>query len=84
MLQAVVVHVQHLHDEFHAFQLGDFENVNRDDLLNKVSALIGWDLEGIDPQAEKHLRQAFLWLCLLIDGTQQLVLMVPEYLLRYE
>ena len=84
MLQAVVVHVQHLHDEVHAFYLADFENVNCDDLLNEVPALIRWDLESVDPQAEKHLRQAFLWLRFLIDGAQQLVLMVPEYLLRHE
>lgn len=84
MLQSVVVHVEHLHDEVHALELSDLENIDRDDLLDKVPSLVGRDLKGVDPQAEKHLREALLGLCFLFHCAQELVLMVSKDLLRHQ
>lgn len=82
VLQSMIVHVQHVHDEVHALLLGDFENVDRDDLLHKVSPLFWRNLEGVDSKTEQHLRQALLGLGFFLHGAQELILVVLEYLLR--
>ena len=82
MLQSMVIHVEHLHDEVHSFELGDLENINGDYLLDKVPSLVGRDLKSIDSEAEKHLSEALLRLRFLFHRAQQLVLVVSEDLLR--
>ena len=55
MLQSMIIHIEHLHDKVHAFELSNLEDVYRDDLLDKVPALVGRNLQSIDPQTEENL-----------------------------
>lgn len=50
VFEAVVVHIEHLHYEFHAFELRDFENVDGDYLLYEVASLVWWDLQSVHPE----------------------------------
>jgi hypothetical protein len=81
VLQLMAVHVEHWDHEVKAFGLNDIEEVNLDKLANKVAALVGWDLEGIDSQTQQYLCETCLWL-LLARCINELALVILEVLLR--
>ena len=84
MFQSMIVHIKHLHDKVHAFELSDFENVYRNNLLDKVSSLVGRNLQSIDPQTKENLGKALFGLRFFFHGAKEFVLVVSEDFLRYQ
>ena len=81
MFQTVVFHREHAEDEFLAFCLSNVENVDFDELLNQVSALIRRNLKSIDSKTQEDFSHGFFWLCFITFCLYKLVLMILEHLL---
>lgn len=82
MLQLMAIHVQHLQDEVKALGLLDVEDVDFNQLADKVSSLVWRDLERINTETKQNFGQAALGLRFFIFGLEKLVLVILKHLLR--
>ena len=76
VLQAMVVHGQDGLGEVQTLRRDNVEDVDLDELVHEVAALVGRDLESVHTKGEENLGEAFLGLSLFVSGAKELVLMI--------